>query len=120
VHILRDCNPGQVGQRLNIAAKSVSGFTTVFKILTRRIDRNIVIQIFIDRDNEMQTVTISQKYQIVIPRKVRQALNLRPGQKMQIVEYEGRLELIPERDIKELRGFINGINPEFKREEDRI
>jgi AbrB family looped-hinge helix DNA binding protein len=68
----------------------------------------------------MQTVTVSPKYQIVIPRKVRQTLNLRPGQKMQVIEYEGRLELIPERDIKELRGFLKGINTEFKREEDRI
>jgi hypothetical protein len=47
-------------------------------------------------------------------------LNLRPGQKMQVVEYEGRIELIPERDIKELRGFLKGINTEFKREKDRV
>ena len=45
---------------------------------------------------------------------------LRPGQKMQVVGYDGRIELIPERDIKELRGFLKGINTEFKREEDRI
>jgi hypothetical protein len=47
-------------------------------------------------------------------------LNLRPGQKIQVVEYEGRIELIPERNIKELRGFLKGINTEFKREKDRI
>ena len=41
-------------------------------------------------------------------------MNLRPGQKMQVVEYAGRIELIPERDIKELRGFLKGINTEFK------
>jgi len=46
-------------------------------------------------------------------------LHLRPGQKMQVVEYDGRIELIPERDIKELRGFLKGINTEFEREEDR-
>lgn len=68
----------------------------------------------------MQTVTISPKYQVVIPKTVRQALDLRPGQKMQVVEYDGRIELIPERDIKELRGFLRGINTEFKREEDRV
>jgi AbrB family looped-hinge helix DNA binding protein len=68
----------------------------------------------------MQKVTVSPKYQVVIPRKVRHALNLRPGQKMQVIEYEGRLELIPERDIKEFRGFLKGINTEFMREEDRI
>jgi AbrB family looped-hinge helix DNA binding protein len=68
----------------------------------------------------MQTVTVSPKYQIVIPKTIRDALNLRPGQKMQVIEYAGRVELIPERDIKELRGFVKGINTEFKREEDRI
>ncbi len=68
----------------------------------------------------MLTVTVSPKYQVVIPKSVRESLTLRPGQKMQVVEYEGRIELIPERDIKELRGFLKGINTEFKREKDRI
>ena len=68
----------------------------------------------------MQLVTVSPKYQIVIPKTVREALKLRPGQKMQIVEYAGRIELIPERDIKELRGFLKGINTEFRREADRV
>lgn len=68
----------------------------------------------------MQTVTVSPKYQIVIPKTVREALHLRPGQKMQVIEYAGRVELIPERDIKELRGFLKGINTEFTREEDRL
>ena len=68
----------------------------------------------------MQTVTVSPKYQVVIPRAVRQALRLRPGQKMQVLEYEGRIEFIPERDITELRGFLKGINTEFEREEDRL
>jgi hypothetical protein len=39
---------------------------------------------------------------------------------MQVVKYAGRIELIPERDIKELRGFLKGINTEFKREKDRV
>jgi AbrB family looped-hinge helix DNA binding protein len=68
----------------------------------------------------MQTVTVSPKYQVVIPKAIRQGVNLRPGQKMQIVEYEGRIELIPERDIAELRGFLKGINTAFEREEDRV
>jgi AbrB family looped-hinge helix DNA binding protein len=74
----------------------------------------------IDGGIVVQTVTVSPKYQIVIPKTVRDALQLRPGQKMQIIEYNGRVELIPERDIKELRGFLKGINTEFKREEDRV
>ena len=68
----------------------------------------------------MQTVTVSPKYQIVIPKSVREALKLRPGQKMQVMEYGGRIVLILERDIKELRGFLKGINTEFEREDDRI
>jgi AbrB family looped-hinge helix DNA binding protein len=68
----------------------------------------------------MQSVTVSPKYQVVIPKTVREALKLYPGQKMQIVEYAGRIELIPERDIKELRGFLKGIHTEFTREGDRI
>jgi len=68
----------------------------------------------------MQTVTVSSKYQVVIPKTLRETLNLRPGQKMHVMEYEGRIELIPERDIKELRGFLKGINTEFKREKDRV
>jgi len=68
----------------------------------------------------MQSVTVSHKYQVVIPKNVRESLKLRPGQKMQVIEFAGRIELIPEREIKELRGFLKGINTEFKREEDRL
>jgi len=68
----------------------------------------------------MQSVTVSPKYQVVIPKTVRKALKLRPGQKMQVIEYEGRIELIPERDIRDLRGFLKGIHTEFKREKDRV
>jgi AbrB family looped-hinge helix DNA binding protein len=68
----------------------------------------------------MHTVTVSPKFQVVIPKEVRKALNLRPGQRMQVVEHEGRIEFIPERDFKELRGFLKGINTAFKREEDRV
>lgn len=68
----------------------------------------------------MQTVTVSPKFQVVIPREVRESLHLRPGQKMQVVEYAGRIELIPERDIADLRGFLKGINTDFERENDRI
>jgi len=68
----------------------------------------------------MQSVTVSPKYQVVIPKNVRESLKLQPGQKMQVIEYAGRIELIPERDIKELRGFLKGINTEFKREGDRV
>jgi AbrB family looped-hinge helix DNA binding protein len=68
----------------------------------------------------MQSVTVSPKYQVVIPKPIRDTLRLRPGQKMQIIEFEGRIELIPELPIKELRGFLKGINTGFNREDDRI
>jgi AbrB family looped-hinge helix DNA binding protein len=68
----------------------------------------------------MQTVTVSPKYQVVIPKNIRDALKLRPGQKMRVVEYEGRIELIPDRDISELRGFLKGIDTRLDREKDRV
>lgn len=68
----------------------------------------------------MHTVKVSPKYQVVIPKAIRQALNIIPGHKLQVFEYNGRIELVPEREIKELRGFLKGINTEFEREEDRV
>jgi AbrB family looped-hinge helix DNA binding protein len=68
----------------------------------------------------MQTVTLSPKFQVVIPKDVREAMRLRPGQKLKVVEYEGRIELIPDRDISELKGFLKGINTDFERERDRL
>ena len=70
--------------------------------------------------NDIQTVTLSPKFQVVIPKSVREALRLKPGQKMHVIEYEGRIELIPEVDIKELRGFLKGINTSFQRDNDRL
>ena len=68
----------------------------------------------------MQTVTVSPKFQVVIPKEIRDTLRLRPGQKMRVIEYDGRIELIPDRNISELRGFIKGIDTRIKREKDRV
>jgi AbrB family looped-hinge helix DNA binding protein len=68
----------------------------------------------------MDTVTISPKYQVVIPQRIRKAMQLVPGQKVQVVLYGNRIELVPEKNIKEMRGFLKGINTEFQREGDRI
>jgi AbrB family looped-hinge helix DNA binding protein len=68
----------------------------------------------------METVTVSPKYQVVIPKTIREALQLRPGQKLQIIEFDGRIEMIPELPVEDLRGFLKGINTEFSREDDRI
>lgn len=67
----------------------------------------------------MSTVTISPKFQVVIPKRIRESLRLRPGQKVRAVEYRHRIELIPEEPIQELRGFLPGIDTEVARDEDR-
>jgi AbrB family looped-hinge helix DNA binding protein len=68
----------------------------------------------------METVTISPKFQIVIPRKIRDSLKLKPGLKVQVLVYGNRIELIPLKRISEMRGFLEGINTEIDREPDRI
>lgn len=68
----------------------------------------------------MHTVTISSKYQVVIPKKIRMHLGLKPGQKVQILSYKGRVELVPERPMEEMRGFLKGIDTTVDREEDRL
>ena len=68
----------------------------------------------------METVTISPKFQVVIPKEIRDRLKLSPGQKVQAILYEDRIELIPVRPIREMRGFLEGINTEVPREEDRV
>ena len=68
----------------------------------------------------MEAVKISPKYQVVIPKKIRESLHLKPGQKIQMIEYGNRIEMIPTRSIAEMRGFLKGINTDFEREEDRL
>lgn len=68
----------------------------------------------------MQSVIISSKYQVVIPRKVRESLDLKPGQKVHVIEYDGRIELIPERDIKSMRGFVKNMDSNVPRDGDRF
>jgi AbrB family looped-hinge helix DNA binding protein len=66
----------------------------------------------------MNCVTVSPKYQIVIPANVRQSMNIRPGDKIQVLQFDGRIELVPMRPVKKLRGFLKGIAPEIIRDED--
>jgi AbrB family looped-hinge helix DNA binding protein len=68
----------------------------------------------------MLSVKVSPKFQVVIPKEIRDSLHVLPGQRMQVVQYENRIELIPERDIGELEGFLKGINTSFTREKDRL
>jgi len=66
------------------------------------------------------TVTISPKFQVVIPKAIREELGLLPGQKVQAIVYGERIELIPVRPIKEMRGFLKGIETTIDREADRL
>lgn len=68
----------------------------------------------------MLSVKVSPKYQVVIPKEIREALHVLPGQRLQVVQYENRIELILERDIAQLEGFLKGIDTSFTREEDRL
>ena len=69
---------------------------------------------------DMDTVTLSPKYQVVIPLAVRQQLRLKPGEKFRVMRYQDRVELIPIRPIQSLRGFLKGIDTTIEREEDRL
>ena len=68
----------------------------------------------------METVTISPKYQVVIPKQIRDRLRLLPGQKIQAVAYGDRIELIPVRPVRQLRGFLKGMDTTIERSADRV
>jgi AbrB family looped-hinge helix DNA binding protein len=69
----------------------------------------------------MEAVTVSPKFQVVIPLKVRQMLHIRSGQKMQVIAYNNRVVLIPVRPIQEARGSLKGLDTTIEREEeDRV
>ena len=67
----------------------------------------------------MNSVTVSPKFQVVIPLKVRQMLHIKSGQKMQVIAYNNRVVMIPSRPIQEARGSLKGMNTDVPREEDR-
>ena len=81
-----------------------------------RIDR------LIDRDTvwRMETVTISPKFQVVIPQKIREAMGLRSGEKAKVLSFRNRIEIIPMRDVKSLRGYLRGIDTSLVRDGDRV
>ena len=68
----------------------------------------------------MKPLTISPKYQLVIPKAIRELLGLKPGQKVQAIAYNNRIELIPVRPIRRLRGFVRGIDTTVERKDDRV
>jgi AbrB family looped-hinge helix DNA binding protein len=68
----------------------------------------------------MDTVTLSPKFQVVIPRSVREGIGLLPGQKFCVMRLGNRIELVPLRPIKKMRGFARGMNTDIEREPDRL
>ncbi len=58
----------------------------------------------------METVTISPKFQVVIPQRIRESLGLRSGEKVRMLSYDGRVEIIPAKPMKQMRGFVRGID----------
>ena len=68
----------------------------------------------------MTVVTVSPKYQVVIPKDVREKLKIKPGQKVEAFAFGNRIELVPVREPAELRGFLKGVPNDFTREPDRV
>ncbi len=68
----------------------------------------------------MTAVTVSPKFQVVIPKEIRESMGIVSGQKVQILTYKNRIELIPLKPMKELRGLLKDIDTDVEREPDRV
>jgi len=68
----------------------------------------------------METVTISPKFQVVIPKGIRERLKLRAGQKVQAILYDDRIELVPVRTARAMKGILKGLDTTIVREDDRL
>jgi AbrB family looped-hinge helix DNA binding protein len=74
----------------------------------------------IEEESFMKTAIVSSEFQVLIPQAAREALGIRPGQQVQVLVYQNRIELIPLRAAREMRGFLKGIDTTVAREPDRI
>lgn len=72
------------------------------------------------RFSVMTAVTVSPKFQVVIPKEIRESMGIVSGQKVQILTYQNRIELIPLKPMKELRGLLKGIDTAVERDPDRV
>ena len=68
----------------------------------------------------MPTVKVSPKFQVVIPKEVRESMGIEPGQELAMLVYEGRIVLLPILPMEELRGFAEGIDTTIERDPDRL
>lgn len=67
----------------------------------------------------MTTAKISPKYQVVIPKAIREELELKPGQRVQVIAHGDRIEMVPVRSLRDMRGFLAGIETTVERDSDR-
>lgn len=65
----------------------------------------------------METVTVSQKYQVVLPRRIRSELEIKPGRKIVVVEKGGVIEMISVGKIRDAKGFAKGVSARGIRDE---
>lgn len=68
----------------------------------------------------MASVTVSPKFQVVIPRAARESLHIRPGQKLEVIVYNGHLRFIPVRSLRDFKGAYRGVGSEVERDDDRV
>lgn len=68
----------------------------------------------------MNTVTVSPKFQVVIPQSIREALSITVGEKLHVMSFGDRIEFIPAKPVKKMRGFLRGMDSKIEREEDRL
>ncbi len=68
----------------------------------------------------MTAVTVSPKFQVVIPKEVRDAMGIVAGQKVQMLTYRNRIELIPIKAMNKMRGFLKEIDTDVQRDKDRV
>jgi AbrB family looped-hinge helix DNA binding protein len=66
----------------------------------------------------MQAVIVSPKYQVVIPKSVRERIHITPGEQLQVISFDDRIELVPVRPMREMKGFLKGMDASFERDED--
>jgi AbrB family looped-hinge helix DNA binding protein len=68
----------------------------------------------------MEIVTVSPEYEVVIPRAIRKSLHIKPGQRFQVLAYGDRMECIPVRPMRKMRGFLKGVDTKVERDRDRV
>jgi len=88
--------------------------------MSHLIDHNDVLRNDDRWSDAMTMVTVSPKYQVVIPKEIREEMDIKPGQQVHMMIYKGSLVVVPVRPIEELRGFLKGIDTNIEREPDRF